>query len=60
MGRPATGQTPVHSVRVPPHVWDEAAQAVKEEGETMSQLIVRLLERHNAACRRKKAKDLEA
>jgi hypothetical protein len=48
-----TGQTPVHSVRVPDHIWNEASKHAGPGG--MSQLIVTLLERHNAAQRRRSA-----
>ena len=58
MGRPATGQTPVRSVRVGPE-WDEAAATAKADGESMGDLIGRLLRKHNrarkAAERRKQA-----
>jgi hypothetical protein len=58
MGRPATGQTPVHSVRVPDHIWNEAAEHAGTGG--MSQLIVTLLERHNAAQRRRGSERAQA
>lgn len=51
MGRPATGKTPGHSVRVPQTIWDEASARVGEG--KMSELIVKLLEKDNAAVRRR-------
>ena len=53
MGRPATGQTPVHSIRIPPHVWDEMLARVGDGN--MSVHIVTLMERDNAAAARRPA-----
>jgi hypothetical protein len=51
MGRPATGQTPGHTVRVPTRVWDEAEARVGKRH--MAALITRLLERDNATAARR-------
>lgn len=51
MGRPATGQTPVRTVRIGA-AWDEAVSNLAN-GETMTQLIEKLLRRHNQAEARK-------
>lgn len=51
MGRPATGQTPVRTLRLG-QVWDEAKENAKSDGETMTDLVERLLRRYNAAKRR--------
>ncbi len=54
MGRPATGQTPGHTVRIPDPVWKSAEERVGKKH--MAALITRLLERDNAAAaRREKA-----
>lgn len=55
MGRPATGQTPGHSVRVPDHIWMPAAARVGER--KMSELIVTLLDRENQAAERRAARE---
>jgi len=41
-GRPATGQTPVRSVRIGP-IWDEAKAIAKANNETISSVIERKL-----------------
>jgi hypothetical protein len=58
MGRPATGQTPVRSVRVPDGTWNDAKTNAEAEGASISDVIVRLLERYNtSAARKRKASD---
>jgi hypothetical protein len=37
-GRPATGQTPAHSIRIGP-VWDEAKAAAKADGTTFAVFV---------------------
>ena len=54
MGRPATGPTPVRSVRVADGTWDEAKANAAAEGLTISDVIARLLDRYNAAEARKR------
>ena len=51
MGRPATGQTPGHTVRIPPDAWDAAEARVGKKH--MAALITRLLRQDNAAAARK-------
>lgn len=45
-GRPPTGQTPVHSVRVNGAVWDEAKKLAEQRGETITQVIEAALRRY--------------
>ena len=54
MGRPATGQTPVRSVRISDPIWNEAKSNAEAEGLTISDVIARLLDRYNAAEARKR------
>lgn len=49
---------PGHTVRVPPHVWDEAEERVGKR--RMAALIVKLLERDNAAARRQARRETVA
>ena len=44
MSVPNQPKTPHRSVRVPDKVWDKAKQKATRQGETMSELIRRLLE----------------
>ena len=57
MGRPATGQTPAHTVRIPDHAWKPAEERVGKG--RMADLITRLLERENALAARKAKKEAE-
>lgn len=58
MGRPATGQTKVRSVRVG-DVWDTAKANAEQDGETISDVITRLLLRYNLAQERKRQRGQE-
>ena len=58
MGRPATGQTKVRSVRVG-SAWDTAKANAEQDGETISDVVTRLLNRYNAAQERKRQRDQE-
>jgi len=53
MGRPATGQTPVRSVRIPDRVWNAAKAHADAEGKNISELIATLLDRYNKTADRK-------
>lgn len=44
MGRPPTGQTPVHSIRIPTTLWNEARDTTPDGN--MNHLIHTLLTRH--------------
>lgn len=44
-GRPATGVTPKRNIRVG-DVWDQAEELAKADGETMTDLVKRLLARY--------------
>lgn len=46
-GRPATGQTPVRTVRIGP-VWDEALALMHERGDKMPHVIETALKRYIA------------
>ncbi|MBB4931865.1 molybdopterin converting factor small subunit [Lipingzhangella halophila] len=48
MARPATGQTPVHSVRVPAHIWDRAKERAEAEGKSVSEVVTALLQRYGS------------
>jgi hypothetical protein len=57
MGRPATGQTPVRTVRIGA-AWDEARANAEADGEKFADVLERLLHRYNAAsARRRKRAD---
>lgn len=45
-GRPATGRTPVRSIRVPEQLWRAAKARAAERGESITEVIVRALERY--------------
>ncbi|WP_155884556.1 CopG family transcriptional regulator [Actinomadura flavalba] len=45
-GRPATGQVPNRSVRVPDEVWDEAKRLAEVENKTVSDVVNEALRRH--------------
>ncbi len=44
-GRPRTGVTPKRNIRVGP-VWDEAAAIAAAHGESMTELVTRLLQNY--------------
>lgn len=48
VGRPATGQTPVRTVRIG-KVWDDARQTAADRGEKLGDVIERYLRRYVAA-----------
>lgn len=45
-GRPATGQTPRHTVRVPDAVWREAQEKAEREGKSVSDVVNDCLRRY--------------
>ena len=49
MARPATGKTPVRSLRVPDGVWDAAKERAQAEGRTITDVIVAALHRYVSA-----------
>lgn len=51
-GRPATGETPVRSVRMG-KVWEEAREVAAERGENLHVVLERYLQRYVAAHREK-------
>lgn len=60
MGRPATGQTPVRSVRIPDHTWLRAKAHAEANGHHIGDVIAKLLDRYSAAEERKAAKKSES
>ena len=52
MGRPATEQTTVRSVRSPGDIWDTAKANAEADGETISDVVNRLLIGYNKAKKR--------
>lgn len=51
-GRPATGETPKRTVRVPDAVWDEAKQKAEAEGKNVSDVVNDCLRRYIATKKR--------
>uniref|UniRef100_UPI0037DD261B hypothetical protein n=1 Tax=Streptomyces tubercidicus TaxID=47759 RepID=UPI0037DD261B len=49
MARPKTGETPKHNVRVPDPLWEAATKKAKEEGRTITDVIVTALHRYVAS-----------
>jgi predicted HicB family RNase H-like nuclease len=45
-GRPATGQTPNRTVRVPDQVWNEAKEKAEAEGTSVSDVVNDCLRRY--------------
>lgn len=54
MGRPATGQTPVRSVRIPDTLWDTLKRLAAGNGRTTSEEVVAALDRHVALAERRR------
>jgi hypothetical protein len=46
--RPATGKTPVRSVRVAEAIWRPALERARAEGKTITQVITELLRKYGA------------
>lgn len=55
--RPATGQTPLRTIRVPDRLWQAAREKAKREGRTLTDVIVGFLHRYVAAPDRKRGGD---
>lgn len=53
MGRPPTGETPKHTVRMPDSVWKPAQEIAEERGETMTSIIEAALRRYIARHRKR-------
>lgn len=49
MARPKTGVTPKRNVRVPDPLWKAATEKAKEEGRTITDVIVTALHRYVAS-----------
>ena len=43
---PNQPKTPVHSVRIPDEIWDAAKRKAADHGETITDVILRLLKRY--------------
>lgn len=52
MARPKTGVTPVRNIRVAEDLWRAAQAEAERRGETLTDAIVRALQRYVAAGRR--------
>ncbi|MFJ3713799.1 hypothetical protein OG204_00885 [Streptomyces sp. NBC_01387] len=60
MARPATGKTPLRNIRVPDQLWDDAKAEAKEEGRSLTDVIVGDLHRYvNRRRRERGAADSE-
>jgi predicted HicB family RNase H-like nuclease len=46
MARPATGKTPLRNIRVPDELWTSAMAEAKEEGRSLTDVIVSDLHRY--------------
>lgn len=57
--RQPTGKTPVHNVRVAPAIWRDAAEVAREEGRTMTDVIVAYLKRYGAPARKRRERSGE-
>lgn len=55
MARPATGKTPLRNVRVPDELWNAAMVEAKEEGRSLTDVIVSDL--HRYVNRRRRERD---
>ncbi|MFD6552784.1 hypothetical protein [Streptomyces sp. NPDC058398] len=57
MARPATGKTPLRNIRVPDELWAAAMAEAKEEGRSLTDVIVSDL--HRYVNRRRRERELE-
>lgn len=48
VGRPATGKTPVRTLRAPDEVWDPALERAQADGGTLTDVIASFLRAYNA------------
>jgi predicted HicB family RNase H-like nuclease len=54
MARPATGKTPLRNIRVPSELWSAAMAEAKEEGRSLTDVIVSDLHRYVTRRRRER------
>lgn len=54
MSRPATGKTPLRNIRVPDELWHAAMTEAKEEGRSLTDVIVSDLHRYVTRRRRER------
>ncbi len=52
--RPRTGETPIRHVRVPEKIWGEIGRIAREEGRTVTAVVLDALTRHLAWHKRQK------
>lgn len=52
--RPKTGETPIRHVRVESGLWDEIAAIAREQGRSITAVVIDALSRHVAWHRRQK------
>lgn len=46
--RPATGKTPVRSLRVPDAIWQPAMERAKAEGKTLTEVLIEFLREYGS------------
>ncbi len=52
--RPKTGETPIRHVRVADELWQQVADIAREQGKSITAVVVDALKRHVAAHKRSK------
>lgn len=52
--RPRTGETPIRHVRVGEDLWSQVGEIAREQGKSMTAVVVDALKRHVAAHKRSK------
>jgi hypothetical protein len=55
--RPRTGETPIRHVRVGEELWGQVGDIAREQGKSMTAVVVEALKRHVAAHKRSKRAD---
>jgi predicted transcriptional regulator len=53
MPRPKTGETPIRHVRVPDVLWEQVGEIAREQGRTVTAVVLEALEKHVQRHRRK-------
>jgi predicted transcriptional regulator len=57
MGRPRTGETPIRHVRVGDSLWSQIAEIAREQGRSVTAVVIDALKRYVAWYRRQKRAD---
>lgn len=55
MSRPATGETPIRNIRVPDELWQAAKEEARQEGRSLTDVILGDLHRYVSRRRRERA-----